>query len=400
MSHACTNNQGRIVSTEQRLKRENAFRVLVLPAMLVVGLSAMSGAADATALGDLAAQMQPGQWRELITQNFDGMVLPNFAGDGSSPIIEFTDEAQRNPSTKKIFILGCARGAPGGGGTAYACGSTSAEDAGYVSYDETTNTWQRMPDAPVRAAPHAYDHAALNPLNGDFYFYETNQLSNHKMWKYSAAQWQSLPVPTIYSGFAALEFFPELNALVLVDGGDGAQAKLMTLPNGAGSWSSVNINFPIGTFSNFTEYSAPHHLMYFGGGTNGDRVLLKFDAQSRITRAADAPLSLGQFGGGGRTTVDPVSGNLLAFETGSGPGTGSVYEYNPTTNQWSKHGTHPLGTPYGQVIAVFTPVVEHGAIFVVTYNSANNSKVYLYRHSPGAGAVIAAPLPPTALSAQ
>lgn len=283
---------------------------------------------------------------------------------------------------------------------AYACGSTTAEDAGYVSYDEVTNSWQRMPDSPVRAAPHAYDHAALNPQNGDYYFYETNQLSNHKVWKYSAAQWQTLPMPTVYSGFAALEWFPDLNALVLIDGGDGLQRKLLTLPNGAGSWSSVNIDFPMGTYSNFTEYSSAHHLMFFGGGTNGDRVLLKLDAQSRITRAADSPVSLGQFGGEGRVTTDPVSGNLLALDSGSGPGTGYVYEYDPTTNQWSQHGVHPLGTPYGQVIAVLVPVIEHGVVFAVNYHSANNSKVYLYRHEPGAGTVIAAPMPPSAVAAQ
>ena len=93
------------------MKRSNVL--MCLPsALIVLGSSFASRTADATPLGDLAAQMQPGEWRELVTQNFGGMTLPNYAGDGSSPFIEFTDEAQRNPATKRIYILGCARGAP------------------------------------------------------------------------------------------------------------------------------------------------------------------------------------------------------------------------------------------------------------------------------------------------
>jgi len=342
--------------------------------------------AHATALGDLAAQMRPGEWRELPTVGFSGMLLPNFAGDGQSPFIEFTDEAQRNPLTRKIYILGCARGSTGGSGTAYVCGGTNAEDAGFVEYDEYTNSWRRMPAAPVNSAPHAYDHAAMNPINGDYYYIESSQLSNRRLWKLSGGVWETLPYPpNVFSGFGALEFFPDMNALVYVDGGDGWPPKVLTLPVGSATWTSAPVNHPIGKFSNFTEYSPKHKLLFFGGGTNGDRVLLKMDAQGRVTRCADAPIPLGQFGFGGRQTIDPVSGNLLALESGSGgPGTGYVYEYDPIADRWTKHATHPLGTAYGSLIAVFVPVHEHGVVFAVNY-SGNSSKVYLYRHSPGTG---------------
>lgn len=342
--------------------------------------------AHGTVLGDLAAQLRPGEWRELPTAGFSGILLPSFAGDGQSPFIEFTDRAQRNPLTKKIYILGCARGSTGGSGISYVCGGTDAEDAGFVEYDENTNAWRRMPAAPVNSAPHAYNHAAMNPANGDYYYIESSQLSNKKLWKLSGGVWQTLPYPpNVFSGFGALEFFPEMNALVYIDGGDGWPPKVLTLSPGASSWTSTPLNHPIGKFSNFSEYSPRHKVLFFGGGTNNERVLLKMDAQGRVTRCADAPIPLGVFGFGGRQTIDPVSGNLLALETGTnGPGTGSVYEYDPVADRWTKHGTHPLGTPYGPVIAVLVPVYEHGVVFAVNYSYGNN-KVYLYRHSAGSG---------------
>ena len=110
---------------------------------------------------------------------------------------------------------------------------------------------------------------------------------------------------------------------------------------------------------------------------------------------------MGVFGSGGRETIDPVTGNLLALSAGT-PGTGRVYEYNPDTNQWTQNGTHPLGTPEGQVIAVLTPVPEYGVVFVVNYRQGN-SKVYLYRHSAGTGSPApsaSVPNPPTSLAAQ
>jgi hypothetical protein len=380
------------------VKRKHLLRHLQAASALF-GVGAISSGVHASALSDLAAQMNPGEWRELVTSNFSGMTLPNTAGDGSSPFIEFTDEAQRNPLTKRIYILGCARGVSD---PAYECSGSSAPDSGYVMYDENTNAWQRLSGSPVLAAPHAYDDAAMNPANGDYYFWESIQLTNHKVWKLSGGTWTNLPVPSnVYSGFGALEFFPEMNALLFVDGGDGFPAKVMILPTGASSWQSVNVGAPIGTFSNFSEYDPNHHLMYFGGGNNSDHVLMKMDAQRNITRGADAPVSLGVFGTGGRETIDPVTGNLLALSAGT-PGTGKVYSYNPVNNQWTEHGTHPLGTSGGQVIAVLVPVPEAGVVFAVNYQQGG-SKVYLYRHSAGTGTPVpsaSVPNPPTALAAQ
>lgn len=392
----------RCVSAGAAVKRKFDLVHFFAVTSAALGLAAIVPGAGASALGDLAAQMQPGEWRELKTNNFTGILLPNFAGDGSSPFIEFTDRAVRNPLTKKVIILGCSRGAPGGNGKAYSCGGQADEDSGFVEYDENSNSWTRRTDGPVSGGPHAYNHATLNPANGDYFYRESNQLSNFKLWKWSGGQWTTLTTPpNTFSGFGALEFFPERNALVFVDGGDGFPAKVLTLPSGSSSWSSTPVNAPIGKFSNFSQYSPKRKVLFFGGGTDGDRVLVKMDAQGTITRCADAPLSIGVFGSNGRQSIDPVTGNLLAFDSGT-PNTGHVFEYDPGTNQWTKHGTHPLGTSSGQVISVMTPVQEQGVILVVNFNYGND-KVYLYRHSAGKGDPVPTtktPQPPSNVSAQ
>jgi len=391
-----------MIEEQKQVKRKlNVGRVLGM-ASTALACAALGATANASALGDLAAQMQPGEWRELTTNNFAGKLLPNFAGDGSSPFIEFTDRAVRNPLTKKIIILGCSRGAPGGNGKAYSCGGQADEDSGFVEYDENSNSWTRRTDGPVSGGPHAYNHATLNPANGDYFYRESNQLSNYKLWKWSGGQWTTLPTPpNTFSGFGALECFPDRNALMFIDGGDGFPAKVLTLPAGSSSWSSTAVNAPIGKFSNFSQYSPKRKLLYFGGGTEGERVLMKMDAQGTITRCADAPLSIGVFGSNGRQATDPVTGNLLAFESGT-PNTGHVYEYDPSTNQWTRHGTHPLGTSSGQVISVMTPVNEAGVVFVANFNYGND-KVFLYRHSAGQGVpapTTKTPAAPTNVSAQ
>lgn len=346
---------------------------------------------DGTALSNLARQMQAGEWRELSTNGFNNMLLPNQPGDGSSSILEFSDEAKWNPLTKKIWIMGCARGAPDGT-SAYECGTSAARDAGFIEYDENTNSWKRLPTAPVGTAPHGYDNAALNPVNGDYYFNQSSQLENHKIWKFSDNQWTTLPSPdqNAYAFTGAIEIFPELNKLIYIAGGPGAHGDerlyMFSLPNSA--WSSVPITAPIGEYSHFTEYSARHKIVYFGGSENsyGNKTLLKLDSQGQMTQAADSPVALGIGGTGGRQSVDPVTGNLLVFTNKSSPsGSNSVYSYDPVTNKWTQHGTHPLsftydGDSYSQ-ISVFTPIPEYGVVFAAKYGGG--SKVYLYKHSNG-----------------
>lgn len=347
---------------------------------LAIALMFFATQARATALSDLAAAMQPGEWRELSTTGFNtgGILVPT---GGAGNIIEYTDEVQRNPLTKKMYIIGCARSNAGAGN--YQCGNTGTEDAGWVEFDENTNTWSRMPTAPTDTGFHTYDHAAIDPATGDYYFRE---LTN-RVWKYSGGQWTSLPAiaPSAYDTTCCggLEFFPERNELIFAD---GTNQRLYVWRPGQTSWSTVSIGPVLGDYEIFSEYSARRKVLYMGGGNGDDFGLVVMNEQGQLTRAASSPAALGQ--SGSVQSVDPNTGNLLLFSSDN-----QIYEYDPSTNSWASRGSHPLNGSY-DFMAAAAPIPEYGVVFAVKYDFGN-SKVYLYKHTNAS----ATPAPTVSLSA-
>jgi hypothetical protein len=334
--------------------------------------------AHATALGDLAATMQPGQFKTLTTTNLNqgglagGIYVPS-GGDGV--VQEYSDEALRNPITKKIYIIGCGRTNSGSG--QYVCGNSGAEDAKWIEYDENTNSWKTMPTTPFSLYPHTYDHAALDPATGDYYF---RVHGSNEVWRYTGGNWVSLPdMPNWGSCCGAIEYFPELGGIVFPDPRTGGGQFYLYKP-GASGWQTLPGGIAFGDYHYITEYSAKHKLLFIGGGVGAENVLLKMDATGKVTKAANAPVSLGIASCGAVHTVDPVSGNLVVFHCN-----GNIYSYNPTTNAWAQHGTHPLGTGYDLLTAA-TPVAEHGVIFLARAGAQGDSPgstVYLYKHTTG-----------------
>lgn len=334
--------------------------------------------------------MNAGEWRELETINFADMLLPSDAGAGDSPIVEFSDKMVRNSISKKVYFLGCARGNTGGSAPDYECSDTADRDAGFIVYDELTNTWAEMPASPPCAAPHSYDHAAINQDTGDYFYVESGQISGRTVWKWASGAWTELPYPSTTGGTVtgALEWFPDLSKLTYIDGGDGYPPKLWTLTPGDAAWSQVAITEPIGAYSCFSRYSPQHRCIYFGGGIstsyyagNGAKTLCKLTATGAIVRCADPPagVDLGVGGAGGRQCIDPRTGNLLFFGQHSGsPGNGRVYSFDGTS--WAQHDFHPLGTTGNQLIAVFVENIAAGVVMAVNWNGSAGSKVYLYRH--------------------
>lgn len=336
---------------------------------------------NATSLSDLAATMQPGEWRELATSGFNsgGILIPP---GGQGNLLEYTDEAQRNPLTGKIYIIGCARSNAGAGN--YQCGNTDAEDAGMIEYDELTNTWARMPTASIDTGFHTYDHAAIDPATGDYYFRE---LTN-RVWKYSGGQWTQLPriAASAYDTACCggLEYFPERGELIFIDGGGGG--RIHTWRTGVTSWSVSDVAPTLGSYEIFTEYSARRRVLYMGGGNGDDYGLVLMNEQGQFTRAASAPAALGQ--SGSVQSIDPNTGNLLLFASNN-----QMYEYDPSNNSWASRGTHPLNGSYN-LMAVAVPVPEYGVVFAVKWDFGN-SKVYLYKHT----AVPSTPAPTLLMSA-
>jgi hypothetical protein len=326
-----------------------------------------------------------------VTNGFDaGGILVPPGGEGT--IIEYMDEAQRNPLTKKIYLIGCSR-ATGGSG-AYVCGNTGAEDAAWIEYDENNNSWRDMPASAVNPGFHSYDHAALDPATGTYYYREISG----KVWQYAGGQWSALPniansqyATVCCTGF---EYFPEAGGLLFLETSSSnyPNGALLRWRPGENTWSAVANSVPLtlGNYHVFSEYSATRKLLYVGGGVNDSSRLWTIKPDFSFTRVADAPVPLGHGGHSPVHTVDPITGNLLVFsgDTGNSATALRVFEFNPDTNQWTQHGTHALHNGYS-LQAAGVPVPEHGVIFVVAFKFSS-SKVYLYKHSAGGGT----PTPP------
>lgn len=355
---------GVIAAASQRL-------VCGIAALGLIGVSAAP--AGATVLSDLAAQMQPGEWRELTTNNFNqGDILKGNSVSGT--ILEYTDEATYNPLAKKVHIIGCVREGN------YACSTTGSPSAGWIEYDEATNSWRRMPNTDINTQFHSYNHATVNPANGDYYYWEG--FGSRRVKKYSGGVVTSLPAvnSSLPPEYTALQFFPERNALILVNTRDSPR-RVHTYSLDTGQWTSQDLATEY-AIHNIARYSAKHKLVFFGGGYNdagtaNTKILFTMDAQGTVKRVADAPVSMGISDSCPVHIVDPVSGNFLVMSPN-----GTIYEYDPVKNTWKTSGSHPLREGVTNQRAAATAIPEYGVIFIVKWN-AGSSRVYLYKHSPG-----------------
>lgn len=332
----------------------------------------------ASVLSDLAATMQPGDWKEVPQgSSFKGGAIFVPAG-GSGSILEFTDEVQRDPRSKKLYILGCARSDAGIGN--YQCGSTTSEDAKFIVYDEATNSWSEGPPAGINSWPHGYDHAALDPQNGDYYYREYH---NKNIWRLKNGQWSTLPAAPAVSdppGNNAMEYFPGIG--LVVPNPREKDGEFYVYSPSTNSWTIISEDFE-GDYSQFTEYNPVHNFLYFGGGNSWAHHLYKLDANKNVTRLTDSPVEMGTHTGcTGVQTIDPLTGKLVVFGCDVGrQAVNGVYEYDPTTNSWARTGTHPL--TWYDLTSAAAPLPEYGVIFVASYTGGGTGKIWLYKHSAG-----------------
>ena len=356
-------------ATQGRISRR--ITAIVLAAVFAV----FPMTAPASVVSDLAASMLPGEWKEVPQgSSFGGGSIFIPAG-GSGNLIEYMVEAQRNPFTKKIYLIGCAKGAAAQN---YRCGSSTTDpDAKFVVYDEATNSWAEMPSAPISTFPHTYDHAALDPDTGDYYFREDH---NKAIWRYTGGQWIKLPpAPNLGSepGSNAAEFFPELGGLVVPNPrNNSGEIYLYTVASN--SWSIIPDDFA-GDSLQFTEYNPVHKFLYFGGGLGAESHLYKLGANKKVTRLADAPAPLGIADCASLQATDPLTGKLVVFSCPDN----STYEYDPSSNSWKKTGTHALVDPFNRLRAASVPLNDYGVIFVAVNTSDGKGKIYLYKHTAG-----------------
>lgn len=326
----------------------------------LAALALAAGQARASALSDAAAALQPGQWRVLNTTNLNRATLDDGAG---YHVFYYTEDLTWDPVSRQLLFAG-------GGHNS---------DAEFLRYRESTNAWTRTKPAGSQwhhSFSHGYDHNAIAPALGKFYFRQpAYDPSNYlEIYDIASGTWsRSAPMPYRPGCCGGLEYFPELNGLVLANGDAG----LLFYDPAANRWSELS-GAGWGDYHNFAEYSPVHKVMIFGGGeSSGGNAVFRLNASRQITRLANAPGHLGTTHA--VVTTDPVSGNFLVFLDNA------FYELNPATNTWRRMSANAPWQSSGVFGVVATPISTYGVVAFVQY-AGDNSKVYLYRHTAGGSA--------------
>jgi hypothetical protein len=357
----------------------SSVRAFVLfTAGLLAGLG--SSGAGAGALANLANSMSAGSWAELTTMNGwdSGQVLvPLDLGCSTNDYItQYAEKAAWDPVNDRVLFVGQTHGTCYGGR--------------FVIYSEGANSWSKGPwpsgicQSGTSSNPcfaHAYDHNTTDPRNGDMYF---RQAFTMKFFRFRGGSWSSIPAPPTQSSqcCGALEFFPDMDRLIFIDGDWGVWAYNPS----ANSWTplantSVSnaisglLNLSMISYNNFALYNPVQKVLLFGGGSN----VYRMASNGAITKMRAPPVSLGVTSA--VISVDPVSGKYVVLTDSA------AYQYDAANDAWQQMSTTIPATlkALGGVGdgLVQTAIPEHGVIMYIKYNNSG-SKVYLYKHSPSA----------------
>ena len=344
--------------------------------LLFLLLSLLYGLTFATVLGDLAASMQAGDWKELSTQGYVVSGTPILAVNGSSgggSMTEYSDKGVWNPITKEVWFYG---GSHCGSG----CGCPGSDKI--IRYSLSTNTWSTIANS-GQGCGHTYEQDAIDPATGIFYN-RSYSGSTINQFTTQAGAWSTLT--TIPANVwrpqstccAALEYSPEMKGLVIVGGGQpfGGGGAIGFYSLVSNQWRQLASNLTMGAYSNICGYSSANHLVYFGGGSPD---FYKMDSSGLITKLANAPITVSTSTTSVGTT-DPVTGDYLVIGN-----SGGFYAFSFTANAWRLISNNPPAYAAGQgsQVQIFcSPVPDAGVVMFGTYNFAN-SKVYIYKHAAG-----------------
>lgn len=366
------------------MQRTSHLRPRLTAFAAALSLSLAAVAAGASQLGDAAAAMQAGQWRQLATSNINATLI---ASGASGIVFGFTETIKWDPTSRQLFFLG----------------GDHADVPHFIRYQESTNSWARLPRPSWMgsATMHGYDHTAIDAQRRFLYHRPYPGGSSVHRYNIDTQSWSSLPAPpNSVMGYdnccVGIDFFPELDAVVYASvesGNDGALVKLDVTTN---QWSRVTQPvLTMGTLHHFAEYNPVHKVVLFGGG-DGSRNVYKVNASGQVTTLRQAPVTLGVQSS--IVTVDPISGDYLVFTEA-----GQFYVYKVATDTWTaQSGASALPiwtTSYSNAVhgVVAAPIATHGVTLFVTCNGSNDCRVNLYKH--GSGNPVPTPASPTNVQA-
>jgi hypothetical protein len=349
---------------------------------------AVTTSASASALGDAAAQLQPGQWKVLNRagdgSGFDYDLITSCQPSGCNDLLlNYADKGLWNPLTREIHFLGKGHLA----------------ELKHLNYGEATNKWLREAKPSwdcgrsdnCYSLGHGYEHTSLNPANGDIYA----RLLTSEVFKWNRLTkvWTALPGAPTLEVAIAIEYFPELGGLVMV-GTRNNTGEVHLYRESTKTWSQLAGGLSMGPYHNVASYNPVHKVVIFGGG-NGSSQLYRLDASGAVTPIANAPVGVGIMQS--IFTVDPASGRQLLFSSGGG-----FYEYDVATNRWStlsSSGVPLFASTENRIwMRVAVPISTHGVVAFLAEGGTSDTRVLLYRHAASTQAPSADTTPPPAPS--
>jgi hypothetical protein len=371
-------------------------------------LLALAVPVAATPLGQLAASMNPGEWRRLTgTVNHQAVISLFSATPG------YCDSQAWN-SRKRQFVMQSAE---------HVGASSGSWPKVLVTYDDETNTWSTAHPSPGQFVTfHCYDHVAWDDANEVLYFrgYSSNQIRRYcfnatPSWCASqgANSWALLPLPNVGTcrGSSACQVAGAIAYAPWMDGGSllyldsdhygVGGASLRRFRESTGTWDELAGPGPAlplsdgsgaGSYHNVLECSDVRQVCIFGGG-NGSRKLFRINASKTITQITSAPRNINLGTTSRNMVADPVSGNFIwLFGIGSG-GAGELWELNPTgSGTWSQLDAdlRQSGEPCQSVAdtssgcttdMVAASVSTYGILLFWKFNYTA-SEVWIYKHAP------------------
>ncbi len=319
-----------------------------------------------TAMGDLAASMQPGTWAELVTNNIG--VLNQSGTDGN--IIPYAADAAWDPNSRKLLYVGNDH-----------IDSVVSQADRFVLYNADTNSWQNMSPPPWSApgvTDHGYYQHGINTATG--LMYRRGGKSSNVFYTYNIANntWTALPPNNLIDNSAAccagVDYFPELGGLVFAQGGDVGGGRLFLFNETAQRWSTIAQNLSPMTGGTFTlgSYNPVYKVMVFG--TSG--AFYKVDSSGNVARLSNAPITF--YDGTGYlsiVTVDPLSGQYLVLTATDR----QFYTYDVVTDMWRLQN-NPTQPNLSSHSIIATPISNYGVVMFVACR-ATTCRTYLYKHS-------------------
>jgi len=303
--------------------------------------------------------MSRGQWTRLTV---NGLSTSLFV-DGANNTLDYLDKGCHDPVNKQVRFIGQAH----------------YGDQRYHQYDEATNTWSNLTDPPWDTGGssypsylgHGYQHNAIDPATGDFYYQHYNSSTIRRL-RRATGVWDTIASHPIDSITGGLEWLPSIGTqggLILHLGQSCHRWDKAT-----NTWSTPANNTLAGqSYHTVAVRSVPNSMVLFGGG-NGSARLWKIGASGGVTACPDCPGNMGI--GSSITTACPVSGDLLVIR-----GSADVSRFSIASNAWASltfSGAPAFGPVASGSKIVAVPIAAYG---VIMFLFGGTPAVWLYKHA-------------------